>query len=485
MEEIKEKKAGHMYRKVENYIKRHEMIRKGDVVLAGVSGGGDSMAMLAMLKGYQKKLDFALGAVHVHHGIRGEEANRDEALVRQMCDLWEIPFLAYHYPVPEIAKEKKMGLEETGRMVRREAFQRACRDFSREIPMLTGKNVRVRIALAHNENDVAETLLHNLCRGTGLRGLASIQPVRDSLIRPVLCLKKTEIQEFLEQENIPYVTDSTNLTDDYTRNRIRHKVIPLLEEINTASVLHMAETAELMEQAASCMERLGGLLVEKYGKEQEGVFFLADGFWEEEPTAAAYGILAVFERLSGKRKDFTAAHVKSISGLRSLQTGRKISLPYGLVASRTYGGIFFEKVQSCEKETFPAADGWSIPLSGKVQLPVGKVTTKIFFNEGYKIEEKKYTKWFDYDKIKNELSIRTRQQGDYLIVDEKGSKKKLNRYFIDEKIPSRERDRILLLTAGAEVLWVLGGRMNADYKITPQTRRILEIQYQGGENNHE
>ena len=197
MEEIKEKKAGHMYRKVENYIKRHEMIRKGDVVLAGVSGGGDSMAMLAMLKGYQKKLDFTLGAVHVHHGIRGEEANRDEALVRQMCSLWEIPFRAYHYPVPEIAKEKKMGLEETGRMVRREAFQRACQDFAREIPLLTGKNVRVRIALAHNENDVAETLLHNLCRGTGLRGLASIQPVRDSLIRPVLCLKKTEIQEFL------------------------------------------------------------------------------------------------------------------------------------------------------------------------------------------------------------------------------------------------------------------------------------------------
>ena len=485
MEEINEIKADHMYRKVENYIKRHEMIRKGDVVLAGVSGGGDSMAMLAMLKEYQEKLDFALGAVHVHHGIRGKEADRDEALVRQMCNLWEIPFLAYHYSVPEIAKEKKMGLEETGRMVRREAFQRASQDFAGKFPGLTGENVRVRIALAHNENDVAETLLHNLCRGTGLRGLASILPVRDPLIRPVLCLKKTEIQEFLEQEHIPYVTDSTNLTDDYTRNRIRHKVIPLLEEINVASVQHMAEAAELMEQAASCMERLGRNLIEKYGKEQEGGFFLADGFWEEEPAAAAYGILEVLERLSGKRKDFTAAHIKSISGLRDLQTGRKISLPYGLMASRTYGGIFLEKVQDYEKKSFSADSGWLISLPGKVIFPEGEVTTKIFFNEGHKIEEKKYTKWFDYDKIENELSIRTRQQGDYLIVDEQGSKKKLNRYFIDEKIPSRERDRILLLTAGSEVLWVLGGRINARYKITPQTRRILEIQYQGGKNNHE
>ena len=110
---------------------------------------------------------------------------------------------------------------------------------------------------------------------------------------------------------------------------------------------------------------------------------------------------------------------------------------------------------------------------------------KIFFNEGQKIEEKTYTKWLDYDKIKQELSIRTRRPGDYLIVDDKGSHKKLNRYFIDEKIPSEERDRILLLTAGSEVLWVVGGRINGNYKITPRTRRILEIQYQGGKDNHE
>ena len=110
---------------------------------------------------------------------------------------------------------------------------------------------------------------------------------------------------------------------------------------------------------------------------------------------------------------------------------------------------------------------------------------KIFSNEGQKIEEKMYTKWLDYDKIKQELSIRTRQPGDFLVVDEKGSRKKLNRYFIDEKIPSEERDSVLLLCAGSEVLWVVGGRINENYKITPRTRRILEIQYQGGKDNHE
>ena len=111
--------------------------------------------------------------------------------------------------------------------------------------------------------------------------------------------------------------------------------------------------------------------------------------------------------------------------------------------------------------------------------------SEIFSNEGQKIEEKKYTKWLDYDKIKQELSIRTRQPGDFLIVDDKGSSKKLNRYFIDEKIPSEERDSILLLCTGSEVLWVVGGRINENYKIAPRTRRILEIQYQGGKDNHE
>ena len=478
-----------MYDKVRAYIREHNMIKAGDLVLAGVSGGGDSMAMLDMLRRYQQELPFSLCAVHVHHGIRGEEADRDEALVRDTCSSWELPFLSYHYQVPELSKKWKMGIEETGRKVRQEAFARAGKDFwkmakSPEGDAKSSGNFRgYRIALAHNENDAAETMLHNLCRGTGLKGLAGILPVRDEIVRPVLCLNKKEIVNYLMEEHIPYITDSTNLTDEYTRNKIRHNILPLLErEINEASIRHMADAAQLAAQAEEYLSRQGILQVQKYGQYRENGIFLSGEFWQEEPVIASYGLLWVFEQLAGKRKDFTAAHIKNTRELFFLQVGRRISLPYGLLALRTYGGIFLGKEA---EESLEASEIQPLQVSGRNFFKGNTFISKIILNHGQKIEEKAYTKWLDYDKIKQELSIRTRKPGDYLVVDTRGSHKKLNRYFIDEKIPSEERDQIPLLTAGQEVLWVVGGRINENYKITPRTRRILEIQYQGGKENHE
>ena len=414
-----------MYQKVKAYMKEHGMVVDGDVVLAGVSGGGDSMAMLEMLKRYQAEATFSLCAVHVHHGIRGEEADRDERVVRETCEKWTIPFLSYHYPVPELAKKWKMGLEETGRKVRQDAFSRAEADYfgkSETADLQGGGRVsaaregklRIRIALAHNENDVAETLLHNLCRGTGLKGLASILPVRDEIIRPILCLNKQEIVNYLIKEQIPYVTDSTNLTDDYTRNKIRHQILPILEEqVNASAVRHMAETASLVSQAEEYLSRQGERLVKKYGENRERGIFLSEAFWRDEPAIASYGVLQVFEELAGKRKDFTAAHVKSVESLLKLQVGRRINLPYDLAALRTYGGILlgerqllgmsdrnlspkeYDPVKS-EKNQERNALQKSVQLSKKeletaceqVLFTDNVFYLKIFSNEGQKIEEK-------------------------------------------------------------------------------------------------
>ena len=189
-------------------------------------------------------------------------------------------------------------------------------------------------------------MLHNLCRGTGLKGLASILPVRDEIIRPILCLNKQEIVNYLIKEQIPYVTDSTNLTDDYTRNKIRHQILPILEEqVNASAVRHMAETASLVSQAEEYLSRQGERLVKKYGENRERGIFLSEAFWRDEPAIASYGVLQVFEELAGKRKDFTAAHVKSVESLLKLQVGRRINLPYDLAALRTYGGILLGERQ--------------------------------------------------------------------------------------------------------------------------------------------
>ena len=154
-------------------------------------------------------------------------------------------------------------------------------------------------------------MLHNLCRGTGLKGLASILPVRDEIIRPILCLNKQEIVNYLIKEQIPYVTDSTNLTDDYTRNKIRHQILPILEEqVNASAVRHMAETASLVSQAEEYLSRQGERLVKKYGENRERGIFLSEAFWRDEPAIASYGVLQVFEELAGKRKDFYSCSCK-------------------------------------------------------------------------------------------------------------------------------------------------------------------------------
>lgn len=459
-----------MYKLVKNYMEKNNMIQDGDFVLAGVSGGGDSMAMLDFLRRYREERDFSIRVVHVHHGIRHEEADRDCNLVKETCKTWGIPCSVYTYNVPKLAEEWKMGTEETGRLVRRQAFQK-------EKQALNIPEEKIKIALAHNKNDLAETMLHHLARGTGLKGLSSMRPVQGDFIRPVLCLEKEQIVHYLKEEHIPNVLDSSNLSDVYTRNRIRHHILPLMEkEINSRAVSHMAETAGFLAEAEDYFQKEGRKLLGLCSQTKETVFF-PDAFFEQEKIVQKYAILEVLEKLAGKRKDFTAVHLRNFMELSHMCTGRQIHLPYGLLAKRTYKGIVLRK----QKEDVKKAEGkWELTIPGELICPYGVFSAKIFSYEKQKIIEKKYTKWLDYDRIKNKLYIRTRKQGDYLIIDEKGSRKKLSRVMIDDKIPGDERGNIPLVAAEDEILWITGGRMNEKYKITSRTKRVLEVQYQGG-----
>ena len=201
--------------------------------------------------------------------------------------------------------------------------------------------------------------------------------------------------------------------------------------------------------------------------------------------------MEAFERLSGKRKDFTSLHVRQVFSLQKKETGRYIKLPGNIQAVRSYGGVRLEKTVSgpgttegvsAEKKGSgnPAEMFFEIPLSGILECPFGIFETKIFHYKNQKIEEKKYTKWMDYDKIKGSPCVRTRKQGDYLVVNSAGGRKKLNRVFIDEKIPAGLRDQIPVVATGSEILWIPGGRMNEQYKVTSTTGRVLELHYQGG-----
>ena len=511
-----------MEKEVLAYIRRNKMIEKGDIVLAGVSGGSDSMAMLRILKQLQQELGITLRVVHVHHGIRGQEADRDSTFVEKMCREWEIPCTVYYYDVPGLSREWKLGEEETGRLVRKEAFQKEIShiqdqwkpaenktedqtESSADIESSIKHTVAVKIALAHNQEDLAETMIHNLCRGTGLRGLCTMRPVAGEIIRPILCLSREKVAEYLSINGIRHIQDSTNLSDEYTRNRIRHHILPVLEqEVNKKAAEHMVETAERIFQAEEYLTQQSAAILELFQTE-EGYCF-SDEFFEQPKIIQTYALQQAMEKLAGRRRDLTAIHYEKVLELYEMQTGRRISLPYQMEARRTYGGVVLfcrrestdgnvmqetrkkgrhsiQEQQKNKTEAIMAGEEWELSIPGTAICPLGEFSAEIFSYEGQKIEEKKYTKWLDYDRIEKNPCIRTRKTGDYLVINAQGNTKKLNRCMIDEKIPAEKRDAVPLIACGEEILWMVGGRMNERYKINPQTRKVLVLNYQGGHKN--
>ena len=227
--------------KVKTYVEKFHMIEPGDTIVLGISGGADSVCLLKILSKWKESWGISLKAVHVHHQLRGKEADDDEAFVRRLCEGEGIVCQVFHEDVQGIANREKKGLEEAGRLARYRCFTKVCEEVG------GGK-----IALAHHQDDLAETMLHHLVRGTGIAGLCSLKPVSGNRIRPLLCLGKEEILAYLEEAGQSWRTDSSNLEDDYTRNRIRHHVLEELKtEVNPQAVRHMAQLSEELEEARS------------------------------------------------------------------------------------------------------------------------------------------------------------------------------------------------------------------------------------------
>lgn len=450
-----------MYQKVKAYVKKWHMLQKEDSVIAGISGGADSVCLLFMLLKLQKELGFALMAVHVNHGIRGVEAERDEAYVKRLCREWNVRLKVYRENIPAYAKENRLTEEEAGREVRRICFQKVLKEWG-----------GTKIALAHHENDNVETLIWNLCRGTGIRGLGGIAPANDVWIRPLLCVKRREIESYLKKRGISYCTDTTNTDRRYMRNRIRMDVIPYLEDcVNTESVSHMGKTMERMYE-------LEQYILEEVGRYKENCTFWKNGRriirqteYTKIPKALRDNVLhGILCETAGRRKDIEDVHVQMLRDLFTKQVGKRIDLPYGVTAIRTYEGVRFEKNIP---DTVYAGDENELFSIRIFDREPGNVT----------FPEKIYTKWFDYDIIKNTVKIRHRMAGDSIVINRYGGRKKLKQYFTDQKIPQEDRDKIWIAADGNEVLWIVGYRQSQKYQITEKTTKILEIQYYGGEEN--
>lgn len=471
------KKTEDIYARVKKYIEENKMISEGDIVVAGVSGGADSVCLLVILWELLKEMDFKLLAVHVHHGVR-EDAGLDADYTQQLCEKFDIPFFLKKVDMKGYAKENGMSPEEAGRRLRYQAFE--------EIAAQAAAGRSYKIAVAHNNNDRAETLLFNLFRGSGLKGLGSIRPVRERIIRPMLCLDRAEIEAYLEEKNIGFCIDSTNNEDDYARNRIRHNIIPLAEEQVCRNVTsHLGDAADILaeteafvqKQTESAFKRCVIGKVEKELVLDLNIFRLEDSYLQKSI------LLKSMEQLTPHRKDITKEHIEALLKLTGKDGCKELDLPYGLKVYKEY-----DKLVISGEPDMPEYPPISITIPGEVTVPeLGVLEFKylsreeFFYKKGQIIPEKTYTKWFDCDKITRVLLLRTRQEGDYLTINNALQKKSVKEYMINEKIPKMQRERVYLLADGAHILWIPGYRISQYYKVDESTKRILQVRLRGGE----
>ena len=452
-----------MLKKVISYIEKNKILQDGDSVLLGVSGGADSVCMLHVLYSLREKYHLKLYVVLVNHGIRGSEAKRDADFVEQMAENLQIPFRVVTANIPEMAKEQKLSEEEAGRIFRYNTFEQVANE--------VGAN---KIAVAHNLNDNSETVLFNLFRGSRLKGLRGISPMRGQIIRPLLCCSRNEIEQYLQENNLSYCTDSTNKETDYSRNRIRLKLMPYIKEnINQKAEYNIVNAAENLSQVYEYI----------YGEAQKAYrIHVKDNVLLNSAEDLNVVILQEVVRMwilenTGRLKDIKANHVNIVIGLLSNQVSKKSELPYGLKLIKTYEGV---KVL-LENNEGKDSNGQTIIEDGKI-FNTEKITVTVE-NESFdksNIPDLLYTKWLDYDKIKG-LTLRKRLPGDYIEISGSESgrsvKKKLKKYFIDNKIPQEERNNIWLLADGNHVVWIVGYRISEMCKVTDSTKRIIKITY--------
>ncbi len=444
-----------MRNKVYNTVKKYNMIEESDTVLIAVSGGADSVSLLHVLTSLQKDLGFEIAAAHVNHMIRGSEADRDERFVRNLCREFNVPLEVGRFNIPEISKETGESEELCGRRIRYAFFER----------IAPGS----KIATAHNLNDCAETFFLNLARGAGLKGLTGIPPVRDNIIRPLIECERDEIEFYLREKNLSFVTDSTNLSDDYTRNKIRHSVVPVMKEINSSFFsVFLRNTDSLKEDMLYIeneVERVYNFISDK--KKIEISFLL--GLDNSIRNRILSKLITENTSLSAQLRhiDIINANLKKGSGALMLSPVFTAKIEKGYL-------LFKEKkddFQNVRIDISPDTFFYKTPYGEIEFVLLNKKLSE--FNEN--IKKMSLDNYADYDKIILNSCIRTREDSDRFTFVNAVHSSSLKNLYRDKKIDSEQRKNKLFIADSSCILWseVFGTSKYAS--IDSNTKRIVKI----------
>lgn len=461
-------------RQVEKYIIEHDLCRQSDTLLVGVSGGPDSLCLLHILVSLLPDLKLNLHIAHLNHQLRGEESDSDARFVADLAAGLNIDCTIEQYDVRHFQAESKCSLEEAAREARYRFFA------------VVAQNIQAKaVAVGHNADDQAETIVMNLIRGTGLSGLKGMRPKVEwesvegrgiRIIRPLLQVRRQAIEAYCRTRQLRPRLDSSNASSDFLRNRIRSEIMPRLEECNPAIVDSLMRMSLLVADDIDYFEREAERFVDSVvGDMNDGIVIDNDSF-KILPSALKRRILRiVLKRLTGNLKDIEMVHVESIMKLLSDPAGKELSLPSSLTV---YGN--YEQTFICRGEnpllSFTAFEGETmLQIPGETYFPGWKVTTEVLLEPPPITEAGNFVGLFDFDMTGGKLKVRTWREGDRFQPLGMENTKKLQDFMVDEKIPRVWRQNIPLVCAGERIIWVVGWRPDHDTRVNTHTQRTLRI----------
>ena len=448
------------------FIKEKNIVKSGDKILVGLSGGPDSVCMLNLLCSIRDEEKIEVAAAHINHMLRGEEADKDEEYSKRLCESLGVRFFSKKIDINKYALETGKSSELAGREARY--------DFFDEIINKINFN---KIATAHNANDQAETILMRIMRGTGLEGLGGIPVEREGkYIRPILFMKREEVEQYCKENNLNPHIDATNLERIYSRNKVRLDILPYMKNNFNPNIVETINRMALLLQDDN--EFIEGEVSKAYKDncfERENSIVISKNLFNIHSAIVTRVIRKALFAINKSNYDMEMKNIEDIIELSNLGTNKRVDLPKDIYAENVYGDIIIRKKEYIKNKlsnelTLNKKD----ILHNEVIFDEYIINFDVVNNKDIKQENDEVVKNFDYDKINN-VTIRYRKDGDRITpLGMKGSKK-LKDIFIDMKIPKEKRDEIPLIQFNDDISWIVGIKMSDKFKITKETKHILKV----------
>ncbi len=478
--------------KVLKVIRTNHLIDYGDGVVVGVSGGPDSVCLLHILHSISKVLNIRLYAVHINHMLRGDEADGDEDYTSDLCKKLDIPLTVIRIEIYKVASQMGVSVEEAGRTVRYREFDRVAAEVGAK-----------KIAVAHNKNDQAETVMMHIVRGSGIKGLIGMELSRGKIIRPLLNVYRSEIEQYCKDKSLVPRIDSSNLKSDFSRNKIRLELFPFIDENFNSNITeslcrlseHALEDNDYLEQCAAkayeeCISECGS---------RDCVELNIDKLINLHKAIKIRVIQRAVLQCAGSINGIGSSHLYAISTLANRRiTGTIAELPGGIRAAVSYEVLrIYKEKKSMDQDKSRCGNksqyrqvhnelpvqGISLPIPGDLYVQELGATVRTSVVNALKVDNynsisyNSLVQFFDYELLKRGINIRNRNDGDIFKPIKSNGTKKLKEYFIDNKIPREVRSNIPLICIGNEVIWIIGYKISDKFKVTENTKSIVRIEF--------